>query len=337
MRIFLSLSVTLTSVMILAGCSAPPEEVAEPVARPVKSMIIGDPEGAGVRNFPGRIESANRADLAFRVGGTVKRLNYQEGSPVSRGDVLAQLDQTDFEIALKDRQATWDRASKDYERGKELVAQGAISRRDFDLVEANFKTADAALQQAQQNLDYTYIRAPFVGQVAQRHVDAFEEVNPGQAIYSIIDRASLEVQIDVPENIILLLPSSRDPAERQSVMNVWAAFDVAQGERFPLEFKEAATRADSQTQTFQVTFSLPAPEGVTVLPGMTASVTADLSELVQEEAVYYVPLSAVVGANDMTPRVWTIDETTMTVHERTVEVGRMVGSSIEVLEMRSSP
>ena len=136
MRIFLSLSVTLTGVMILAGCGAPPEEVVEPVARPVKSIVIGDPEGAGVRNFPGRIESANRADLAFRVGGTVNKLNYQEGSPVSRGDVLAQLDQTDFEIALKDRQATWDRASKDYERGKELVAQGAISRRDFDLVEA---------------------------------------------------------------------------------------------------------------------------------------------------------------------------------------------------------
>ena len=178
----------------LFGCGEPPQENLEPVARPVKSQIIDAPQGSGVRNFPGRIESANQADLAFRVGGTVSVLDAQEGAQINRGQMLARLDQTDYEITLKDRQATWDRASKDYERGKELVAEGAISRRDFDQVEANFKTSDAALEQAKQNLDYTFIRAPFTGQVAQRHVDAFEEVGPGQTIYSIIDPESLEAE-----------------------------------------------------------------------------------------------------------------------------------------------
>ena len=129
------------------------------VARPVKSMLVAGPAGSGVRNFPGRVESSKRADLAFRVRGTVNELAAQEGAQVSRGQVLARLNQRDFEIALKDRQATWDRANKDFTRGKELIENGAISRRDFDLLEANFKTADAALDQAKQNLDYTFIRA----------------------------------------------------------------------------------------------------------------------------------------------------------------------------------
>lgn len=316
----------------LAACAEPPAAPTEDVARPVKSMVVDSPEGSGVRNFPGRIESSNRADLAFRVGGTVANLAVSEGAPVTRGQTIARLDQTDFEITLKDRQATWDRASKDYERGKELVAEGAISRRDFDLVEANFKTADAALEQAKQNLGYTSLQAPFSGQIAQRHVDNFEEVGPGQMIYSIIDRESLEVQIDVPENIILLMPKGQEPGERAQQIRVWASFDIAPDKRFELDFKEAATRADAQTQTFQVTFNLPSPEGVTVLPGMTASVTVDLSRLVDEQAVYYLPLTAVVGDNGMNARVWTVDETTMTVQERPVKVGRMVGSSIEVLE-----
>ena len=295
-------------------------------------MIVESPTGSGVRNFPGRIESSNRADLAFRVGGTVSRLAVQEGTAVQHGETLAQLDQTDFEIALKDRQATWDRASKDYERGKELVEEGAISRRDFDLVEANFKTADAALEQAKQNLSYTALRAPFSGQIAQRHVDNFEEVVTGQTVYSIIDRESLEVQIDVPENIILLLPKGQEPGDNADQINVWASFDVAPDKRFSLDFKEAATRADAQTQTFQVTFSLAAPDGVTVLPGMTASVTLDLSRLVDEEAIYYLPIAAVVGDNTMDARVWTVDEDTGLVQERKVKIGRMVGSSVEVLE-----
>jgi len=162
----------------------------------VKSQVIDSPQGSGVRNFPGRIESANRADLAFRLNGTITELAVQEGVQVGLGQILARLDQTDYQITLKDRQATWDRASKDFDRGKELVAEGAISRRDFDQVEANFKTADAALEQAKQNLDYTIIRAPFAGQIGQRHVDAFEEVQPGQTIYSMIDAQSLDVHID---------------------------------------------------------------------------------------------------------------------------------------------
>jgi RND family efflux transporter MFP subunit len=321
------------SLMTLFACGEPPLENLEPVARPVKSQIVDAPQGSGVRNFPGRIESANRADLAFRVAGTIELLATQEGAQVTRGQTLARLDQTDFEIALKDRQATWDRASKDFERGKELVAEGAISRRDFDRVEANFKTADAALEQAKQNLDYTFIRAPFAGQVAQRHVDTFEEVRTGQTIYSLIDAESLEVQIDVPENIILLLSATgAEPGENASKIKVWASFDVGADKRFPMSFKEAATRADAQTQTFKITFSLAQPEDVTVLPGMTASVTVDLSALVDEQAIYYLPLTAIVGDNTMSPRVWTIDDESMTVHERKVTLGRMVGSKIEVTD-----
>jgi RND family efflux transporter MFP subunit len=172
--------------VLLSGCAKPPVEEAGPVSRPVKSMVVSAPSGSGVRNFPGRVDSANKADLSFRVSGTVAKLEVTEGERVKRGDTLAQLDQTDFLIALKDRQATFDQADKDYGRARELVDRGAISRRDFDTVEATFKTAQAALEQAQQNVDYTILRAPFDGTIAERHVDAFEEVVAGlTSIFSI--------------------------------------------------------------------------------------------------------------------------------------------------------
>jgi len=316
--------------LALTACGEAPVEDTGPVARPVKSIVVASPAGSGVRNFPGRIDSANKADLAFRVSGTVAELGVNEGEAVKRGQVLARLDQTDFQITLRDRQATWDRADKDFKRASELVDEGAISRRDYDLVEANFKTTDAALAQAKQNIDYTILRAPFDGSVAERHIEAFEEVQVGQYIFSIIDRSSLQVKFDIPENIIMLLPAASEAGERAEDINVWAAFDVASERCFELQFKEAAIRADAQTQTFEVTFSLPTPQGVTVLPGMTASVTVDLSKAINEDAVYYVPIAAVSGTIELNPRVWAVDEETMTVRERPVTVGRMVGSSLEI-------
>lgn len=320
------------ATVALFGCGEPPAESTEIVARPVKSILVAGPAGGGVRNFPGRVESSNRADLGFRVRGTISALSAQEGAEVSQGQVLARLDQRDFEIALKDRQATWDRANKDFSRGKELIASGAISRRDFDLLEANFKTEDAALDQAKQNLDYTFIRAPFAGQIARRHVDNYEEVRVGQTVYSLIDRDVLEVEIDVPENIILSIRGRGAPGQSADKVQAWASFDEVSDRQIPLTFKEASTRADEQTQTFPVTFSLARPEGVRILPGMTSSVTLDMSALLDTQTVYYLPIAAVVADKEMSPRVWTVDETDMTVRERKVQVGSMVGSSIEVTE-----
>ncbi len=302
------------------------------MARPVKSMVISSPEGSGVRNFPGRIDSANKADLAFRVSGTVVELLVSEGEKITRNQRLAQLNQTDFQIALKDRQANWDRSNKDYIRARELVDEGAISRRDYDLVEANFKSADASLEQAKQNLEYTILRAPFDGTIAQRHIERFEEVRTGQNILSIIDTSSLLVKFDIPENIILRLPRANNAEQTGSSVKVSASFESAPDQHFGLTFKEVATRADAQTQTFEVTYSLPAPDELTVLPGMTASVSVDLPKTVDQRAVYYVPIAAVSGDNELAPRIWIVDEDTMTVHERPVTLGRMIGSSIEITE-----
>ncbi|MCZ6460585.1 MAG: efflux RND transporter periplasmic adaptor subunit [Gammaproteobacteria bacterium] len=326
-------SKTLAAIacLTLTACGEAPIEATDTVARPVKSMVVLSPAGSGIRNFPGRIDAVNKAVLAFRVAGTVAALSINTGEDVTKGQVLAQLDQTDFLIALRDRQARFDRAEKDYERARDLVADGAISRRDFDTIEAGFKTQGAALEQTQQNLDYTTLRAPFAGNVALRHIDAFEEIRVGQSIFSIIDPSLLEVQFDIPENLVLLLPG-RTSGDQPKNVNVWATFDAAPQLRFELAFKEVATRADAQTQTFAVTFTLPAPDSVTVLPGMTASVMVDLSKALKQQSVYYVPLTAVAGTNELNARVWTVDEDSMTVHERPVTVGRMVGSTVEVTD-----
>ena len=268
--------VLLASVVALglAACGGEPEEQAADVARLVRSVVVGGSNAAGTRQFPGKVEAYRQADIGFRIDGKVTTIEVKEGEQVAENQLLARLDQTDLRITLKDRQATYDANNANYLRGKELVAEGAISRMDFDKLEAAFKTADAALEQARQNIAYTELRAPFAGNISRRLVERFEEVQAKQPVFELRDVSRLEVKFDVPENLVIGMRSAR---KDDAPIPVYAVFESLPQVQFPLQIKEVATSADPKTQTFEVTMSMPRPEQLNLLPGMTTMVTVDFA------------------------------------------------------------
>jgi RND family efflux transporter MFP subunit len=317
-------------VPLLVGCSKSEEPVPAETPRPVKTVVVEAPDIGGVRRFPGRIDALNKAEVAFRVPGTIAELPVKEGDLVEQGQLLVALDPTDFEITVKDAQASFDRAENDFKRAQELVEKDFISRTDFDEKEAQFKRAQAALEQATQDLSYTRLTASFPATVAKRYVQRFEEVQAKQPVLALQDSTQLEVKIDVPENIMLSVrpPGSGQPEAGR--VPVTASFDNRPGREFDLTIREVATRADPKTQTFEVSFTMPAPKDFLVLPGMTATVTADLSKVATADTVFFLPAAAVTADESLQPFVWVVDETQMTVHKTPVEVGRLTGRSIEV-------
>jgi RND family efflux transporter MFP subunit len=319
----------------LTGCGGE-EEVQPPTVttRPVKTLVVGEAAIGGIRNFPARIDANRKAELAFRIPGTVQEVSVKEGDAVAKDQTVAKLDPKDFQIVVNDRQATFDNAQKNYERAKELVKQGHISKMDYDRLEAEFKNAQSALEQARQDLNYTVLKAPFAGMIAKRHIERFEEVQAKQTVLSLQDVSALEVKFDVPESIIRGIRSSgEEQATPRKSVKMFATFENLPERQFPLTFREVATKADPQTQTFEVTTTMAKPEQLSVLPGMTATATVDLSHFMDaEDAVFTVPVSAVVGDYKLDPRVWLVNEQNMTVHPQPVQVGRMVGDGIEVTE-----
>jgi len=321
--------------VVLYGCSG--EQQPQPAAettRPVKTLVIADASGSGsgVRNFPARIDAAQQAELAFRVPGKVDQLLVKEGDVVQAEQTVARLDPKDFQIVVNDRQAIFDRDTKNYDRAKGLVKSGAISRMDFDRIEAEFKSARAALDSALQDLDYTDLKAPFSGIIAQRYIQQFEEVQAKQSIATLQDVETLEVKFDVPESVIRIIRPNESGMAGGERIQMEASFDDLPGQSFPLTFKEVATKADANTQTFQVTFSMDQVAQRTILPGMTATVTVDLSEFMDLSTTFAVPVSAVVGDFKLDPRVWVVDSESMTTRAQPVAVGRMTGDTIEVTE-----
>lgn len=321
----------------LAGCAGDDEAAPEPLSRPVRVFVVEGGEVDAVRSFPGKVDASQRAELAFRVSGKLQEVLVKEGDLVAEGQVLAKLDPADYALVLEDRQAKYDNTARNYKRARELVADGNISRLDFDRMEAEYRSASAALSQAKKDLEYTVLIAPFAGRVAQRDVENFEEVMAKQTVMWLQNIDQLDIVINLPESVVRSVRGgvSRevgDGGHTDPAVRATAQFEGRGDQTFPLRPKEIATKADPQTQTFRATFTMAAPTKFTVLPGMTATVLLDLSELVTYESVKWVPARAVQADSGLNPRVWLLDPETMTVSSRPVSIGRMSGSMIEITD-----
>lgn len=315
----------LATSFFISGCEEPPQTIVAS-SRPVKTIVIGDNQAGDYRRFPAVIDAIQKADISFRVSGKIQKILVKEGDVVNKGQVLAELDQTDFKITLKDRQASYDTAKANYDRAVSLVKKGAISQADHDNIRAKYHTAKANLDAAKQELIYTKLTANFDGMIAKRHVENFEEVILSQTIFSLEDISSLKIKFDVPENLMIIMNRTA-----KGKRGLHAVFDNISDRKFPLSFLEASTKADPNTKTFKVTLKMDTPENYNVLPGMTATVFAELFPSESKSiSMISLPVSAVISNNEKQATVWVVDEKTMTVNPRSVTPGLMVGDIMQV-------
>ncbi len=337
-------------VLCLASCNKKEVEQAKaPVARPIKLMTIGDmssnhpSNGTGstqTRKLPGTVKATDQVDLAFQVAGTLIDLPIKEGQPVKKGDLVAKLDTRDFVSNLNNAKgilakanASVEYANAEYQRYRNIkeTDAGAVSDSMVSLKQTALKVSRADLQSAraglaiaQDQLDYTSLRAPFSGIVARKYVDNFQELKAKQAVVSIQNISDIDITIDVPEMMMTPIRKTRP--------KVFAEFAADPSRRFELKLKEAALQADPQTQTYRVVLSMPAPTGIRILSGMTATVSIEFAEanvntVVESETNTVIPLIAVLADNAGHSTVWVVDEKTMTVHHREVKTGDLSGSN----------
>ncbi len=317
--------VILSLLIGAAGCGGGPEAPPTHVVRPVATMVLGSAERRGL-SFPGTVQASDRADLAFRVPGSVIALPINEGDYVERGQLLARLDPTDYDLTFLEARATYDQSEANYQRYKRLYEREAVSLAELEGHRARRDVSKARMDQAGKNVSYTTMRAPFSGLIGRRFIENFEDVQAKEVILSLQSVDTVEIVINVPERI-LALTTGREGLE------LAATFAAVPGSEFPLRLQEVAAESDARTQTFAVTFAMEQPEELNVLPGMTAEVWArqELDELSQEDQAFLVPATAVFVSESGASSVWVL-ENDETARLRTVDVGQVVAPDrIQVL------
>jgi len=312
------------------------------VVRPVKMMTLTSGGEMTKLSFPAKVRASQRVDLAFQVSGPLIKLPIKEGQQVKKGHLLAQIDPKDFQTNLRKAEgqlakakAMIEKAQSDYERILRIRKEdpGAASqamvdqkRAALDTTKADIESLEAAVDGAKDLLSYTSLRAPFTGVIAKRYVDNFQEVQAKQPIVSLQDILHIEILLDLPERFMTRIKTGRTKA--------YAEFAAAPGKQYELVKKEIAAEADPRTQTYQVVLEMEAPEGIRILPGMTANVVAQtqLGESGGGEKCV-IPAIAVFADEAGNSNVWVVDPDTMQVHKRKVTTGNLTGTdSIQILD-----
>jgi RND family efflux transporter MFP subunit len=198
-RTFLLLSLFIT-VSWLVGCDNKPVATAAPpapsvtVARPVQKLITEWDE------YTGRFAAVETVEVRARVSGFIDSIHFNEGQMVKRGDLLFIIDRRPYEIAVEQAKADVERAkaklevaSLDVQRATPLVRSQSLTEREFDTRKAAERdaagqvgSAEAALKQAELNLEWTEVRAPVTGRISDRRVDAGNLITGGQTGASLL-------------------------------------------------------------------------------------------------------------------------------------------------------
>jgi RND family efflux transporter MFP subunit len=181
-------ALALLMVGALSGCKqAPPAE--EPV-RSVKIVTVGVDSFGTTLEYSGEVRARTETRLGFRVAGKITRRQAEVGQHVKPGDVLAQLDPKDYQLAADAARAqsaaaltNRDLAAADLKRYRALLAQNFISGAEVERREATFKAAQSQLEQAQAQVSSQGNQARYTTLVADvAGVVTAIEAEPGQVV-----------------------------------------------------------------------------------------------------------------------------------------------------------
>ncbi len=307
MLLFLSLALGLTACTE-GGASTDSEEVIRPV-RVENAMSLPAPS----HRFVARLEAASTVDLAFQVGGQLLEQGPREGAFVPRGETLAMLDTTDFELALRQVETRHEQARREYERLRRLHTQNAASTASFEQAEAEFHTQTVALEQARRQLAYARLKAPFDALVTRRLAEPFATVAANTPILRVQDMSELRLHFHVPERLSAIL-------EHPETYRMEAIFEAAPERRLPVRYREHRPQADPVGQSYPVSVALPRPDALVV------------TRLDSEPSGVTVPISALAPGNDGEMRVWRFDPESQTVTPRPVTLGAALPDRVTVLD-----
>ncbi|WP_226668643.1 efflux RND transporter periplasmic adaptor subunit [Microbulbifer aggregans] len=286
---------------------------------PVKVATVASNGNTGLRHFAGQVKAVQTLDMSFQVGGQLDKLPLKEGEVIPKGKVIAALDDRDYRRQVKEARVRLELLQKTLDRQRSLAERKIISVQALDETESNYDLAKVALENAEQQLAYATLRAPFDAIVTRRLVENHTNVQAGKGIVRLQDISEVRIQVSVSEKLMATV-------NRSQVDAITATFEFLPGREFPLEYRELQTEANEVTQTYMVELGMPRPEQVQILPGMTARVNLKFNAT---KGDLRIPLSAVQTSADGASYVWLINDE-QRVTRTPVELGRTDGELVQV-------
>ena len=242
--------ITASSLLIgllLMGCSDAPDNAQHQAALPALEQITLAPSQATREVvYDGVVEAIHQATVAAQTSGRIEELPVDVGDYVAKGDLIVRITDSEQKARLASTEAQLVEAKANFARMEEMLAKKVIAKADFDRAQAAYKSAEANWRQADEQLKYTRIHAPYAGIVVSRAVKLGETVAPGTPLMTGLSLEQLRVLVNIPQQHIGQVRQYKQ-ARVQIAPEQW----LAAGElRIP-------PSADPQSQSFPVLVNLP--------------------------------------------------------------------------------
>lgn len=244
-----------------------------PAARPGAAPIPVITASVQQRSINAGIQAIGTANANEAVSVTSKTTNivtairFNDGEVVNTGQILVELDRGQASADLAAAEAAFEESRSQFNRSRELMATQAVSKSQYEQLEATMKSNEARVAAARARLADTYIRAPFDGRVGLRRISMGTLINPGTVITTLDDTSSMKVDFAVPESYV---PQLRAGQSVIAATNAWPGRD------FTGKVVSVDSRVDPATRAVMVRAVVPNRDAA-LKPGMflTVSVSPD--------------------------------------------------------------
>lgn len=276
----------------------------------VRLFTVKNAGTTSVQDFPGRIVAAEEVNLAFKVSGTLLRVAVEEGSKVSKGQLVAEMDSRDYQVQLDATEAEYMRVKSEAERVMALYADSVSTADTYDKARYGLKQVTAKYENARNQLADTKIYAPFNGYVQKRLFDPPAVVAAGMPVVTLVSGGRQEIEINIPASTYL---------RRKEIVSFTTSFDFLPDESVQLRLIGMSPKANAN-QLYTVRLALPENLSTQPSPGMNAMVNVAFNDTVDRKVE--IPSSALFRKDGHT-YVWVYNEKEGTIGQRTVKVERL--------------
>ena len=307
----------LLSVILLGSCVEKKEQNVKAPTR-VKTQVVSPGMVDNAQTYVGIIEEREATAVSFTGMGVVKRMLVNEGQTITKGQLIAEMDDTQARNLLSGAEAQMTQANDALVRFKMLHDNGSLPEVQWVEIQSKVAQAKSQLEVAKKNLADCKLTAPVGGIIGKKLIGTGETALPSQAVVSILDISSVKVKVAVPEAEV-----GGINAHTPTSIQVEAINGSYQGGRI-----EKSVQADALTHTYDIRIHV-ANGNRKLLPGMVASVRF-VSEESQTIGRKMIPVTAVQKKSDGSLLVWTVGKDS-TAHRTAVTIGQTQGNYVSII------
>ncbi|NSW93131.1 MAG: efflux RND transporter periplasmic adaptor subunit [Bacteroidales bacterium] len=312
------IAVIIVILVINKNRSSEQTQIASEASASVTVGIIEVTEEPFNRSFisNGSLEPFRELSFVSDVSGRVLEVFADEGTVVSKGKILVQVDDEMLKADFAASEAAYNALKTDLERFTNANMSGGVTDQQLETIRTQFAAAESRYISSKRRLEDARIKSPISGTVVKRYVEVGTYLNPGARLFDIMDDSRLRAVCNVTERQVMLLKEGQ---------NVTISCNVFPGEKYIGEITFVGSKAD-RSLNYPVEITISGSEKKNLKAGMYVTAYFDIES---ENKVIMIPRSAITGSVK-NAKVFTV--TNGKAAEKEVTVGSMIGNKVEILD-----